>query len=254
MNDNFKTLHSGRFNVDLVAGDPKLALSEDLLASDWKSGSSGDPRGLQTTFVFWDIFDRFSNYDYVFIDVGPSLGAINRSVLLASDFFVMPMSSDIFSLMAIQNISLSLTTWKKIFGKALGSYFDAEKEHYTVGDTRVEWRLKFLGYITQQYTAKAVRGVRQPVKAYDRIIKQGPKLIKKELIEKFAAVDELTYKLGDIPNLHSVVPLSQTAKAPIFDLKGKDGVVGAHFAKVADAENIYRNIAAHLATNIKALE
>lgn len=253
LKDNFKTLNSARFGVDLIAGDPKLALSEDLLASDWKSGSSGDPRGLQTTFVFWDIFERFNNYDYLFIDVGPSLGAINRSVLLASDFFVMPMSSDIFSLMAIRNISLSLTNWKKTFKKGLASYFEAEKEHYSVGDRNVEWRLKFLGYITQQYTAKAVRGVRQPVKAYDRIIKQAPKLIQKELIAKFSDIKELAYKLGDIPNLHSVVPLSQTAKAPIFDLKGKDGVVGAHFAKVVDAESIYNDIANHLVKNIKSL-
>jgi len=250
---NFKTLKSARFGVDLIAGDPKLALSEDLLASDWKSGSSGDPRGLQTTFVFWDIFERFNNYDYLFIDVGPSLGAINRSVLLASDFFVMPMSSDIFSLMAIRNISLSLTNWKRTFDKGLDSYFEVEKEHYSVGSREVKWHLKFLGYITQQYTAKAVRGVRQPVKAYDKIIKQAPKLIKKELIEKFSNIDNLAYKLGDIPNLHSVVPLSQTAKAPIFDLKGSDGVVGAHFAKVRDAENIYNDIANHLIENIERL-
>jgi cellulose biosynthesis protein BcsQ len=253
LTDNFQTLNSARFGVDLIAGDPKLALSEDLLASDWKSGSSGDPRGLQTTFVFWDIFERFRNYDYLFIDVGPSLGAINRSVLLASDFFIMPMSSDIFSLMAIRNISLSLTNWKRTFEKGLESYFETENEHYTVGNRHVEWHLKFLGYITQQYTAKAIRGVRQPVKAYDKIIKQAPKLIKKELIDRFSGINNLVFKLGDIPNLHSVVPLSQTAKAPIFDLKGNDGVVGAHFAKVIDAEKIYDDIANHLIENIERL-
>lgn len=250
---DINTLHSSRFSVDLIPGDPRLALSEDLLASDWKTGSSGDPRGLQTTFTFWDIFQRFSHYDYLLVDVGPSLGAINRSVLLASDFFVMPMSSDIFSLMAIRNISLSLANWKKTFMKALTNYSDIEKEEFTVRNKSISWRLKFLGYITQQYTAKAVRGVRQPVKAYDRIIKQAPKLIKKELIKKFADMDDLSYKLGDIPNLHSVVPLSQTAKAPIFDLKGADGVVGAHFAKVKEAEKIYGNIANHIKANIEQL-
>jgi hypothetical protein len=78
-------------------------------------------------------------------------------------------------------------------------------------------------------------------------------LIQKELIAKFSDIDELAYKLGEIPNLHSIVPLSQTAKAPIFDLKGKDGVVGAHFAKVGDAESIYNDIANHLIENIKSL-
>ena len=124
---------------------------------------------------------------------------------------------------------------------------------YSVRSQDVEWRLKFLGYVTQQYTAKAIRGVRQPVKAYDRIIRQAPKMIKKELIDKFAGDNTLTYKLGDIPNLHSIVPLSQTAKAPIFALKGHDGVVGAHFAKVMEADNIYGDIANHVENNIESL-
>lgn len=253
LSESFKTLRSARFNVDLIPGDPKLALSEDLLASDWKSGTSGDPRGLQTSFVFWDLFERFNNYDYIFVDVGPSLGAINRAVLLASDFFIMPMSSDIFSLMAIKNISLSLSNWKKTLEKGLHGYYDLEKETYKVKNQVVEWRLKFLGYITQQYTAKTVQGSRRPVKAYDRIIKQAPKLIMSELVKKFSIIEDLTYKLGDIPNLHSIVPLSQTAKVPVFDLKAKDGVVGAHFAKVAETEDIYADITGQLETNIQRL-
>ena len=31
-----------------------------------------------------------SEYDYVLFDMGPSLGAINRSILLASDYFITP--------------------------------------------------------------------------------------------------------------------------------------------------------------------
>lgn len=107
-----------RFGVDLLPGDPRLALSEDLLASDWTVGVNGDPRGLQTTFVFRDLLEKYKDYDYIFLDVGPSLGAINRSVLVASDFFVMPMSSDIFSLMAIKNIATSLTKWRRALKKA----------------------------------------------------------------------------------------------------------------------------------------
>src|SRR5437868_9288748 len=102
------TVASPRFEVDLLPGDPRLVLSEDLLASDWKSATSGDPRGLQTSFVFADVISRYPSYDFMFVDVGPSLGAINRAVLLASDYFLVPMSSDIFSLMAISNIALAL--------------------------------------------------------------------------------------------------------------------------------------------------
>lgn len=250
--DNISLETSPRFGVDLIPGDPRLALSEDLLASDWTGGSSGDPRGLQTTFVFAELLGRYHEYDYIFIDVGPSLGAINRAVLIASQYFVMPMSSDIFSLMAIRNIANSLTKWRRGLEKGLADFESNEGSPYNLHDRQVSWQLTFAGYVTQQYTAKTtVDKVRRPVKAYDRIIRRIPALVKEELIEKFSNLPSgARYKLGDIPNLHSVVPMSQTANAPIFALKGKDGVVGAHFAKVADAETLYCEIAERLAENI----
>jgi cellulose biosynthesis protein BcsQ len=246
-----KPVPSPRFGVDLLLGDPRLALSEDLLASDWKSGISGDARGLQTTYVFADIVRRYPDYDYIFFDVGPSLGAINRAVLLASEFFLVPMSSDIFSLMGISNISISLTRWKGALEQGLTNYEATEGHHYQVGDDEVIWKLKFLGYVSQQYTAKSVRGKREPVRAYDRILKQVPSKIQKELVEPFPLKPKKSKMLlGEIPNLHSIVPLSQTANAPIFGLKAKDGVVGAHFAKVEDAKKIYKGIANHVLNNL----
>lgn len=247
-------IKSRRFSVDIIPGDPRLSLSEDLLASDWVSGISGDPRGLQTTFVFKELISRFNNnYDYIFIDVGPSLGAINRAILIGSDFFVVPMSSDIFSLMAIKNISLSLTKWKRALKKGLADYENEEGDTYEVHNVPVSWSLSFAGYVTQQYTAKTVEGQRRPVKAYEKIIRRIPRQIKDELIEKFSKLPSgAKYKLGEIPNLHSIVPMSQTANSPIFKLKSKDGVVGSHFAKVSEAEEIYRKISSALISNIGA--
>jgi len=245
-------IKSKRFAIDIIPGDPRLSLSEDLLASDWVSGISGDPRGLQTTFVFKELMSRFSKgYDYIFIDVGPSLGAINRAILIGSDFFVVPMSSDIFSLMAIKNISLSLTKWKRALEKGLADYETEEGVCYDLNGKPVSWSLSFAGYVTQQYTAKTVEGQRRPVKAYEKIIRRIPKQIKEELIEKFSKLPSGSkYKLGEIPNLHSIVPMSQTANSPIFKLKAKDGVVGSHFAKVNEAEEIYKNISRALMSNI----
>jgi cellulose biosynthesis protein BcsQ len=244
-------IESPRFGVDLLPGDPRLSLSEDLLASDWKDGSSGDPRGLQTTYVFADIVARYPNYDYVFFDVGPSLGAINRSVLLASDFFIVPMASDIFSLMAIANIALSLSKWKAAIEKGLADYRAEEEEDFQLGKATVGWHLKFAGYVRQQYTAKTVKGKRQPVRAYDRILKQAPDKIQSDLVDQFSTkTKKFKALLGEIPNLHSVVPLSQSANAPIFGLKSKDGVVGSHFAKVDQAEEIFSAIARRLLENV----
>ncbi len=92
--------HAKRFSVDVVPGDPRLALTEDLLAKDWAEARAGEVRGIRTSLVFSELLERLQHYDYVFFDVSPSLGALNRSIMLTSDFFISPVSLDIFSLKA----------------------------------------------------------------------------------------------------------------------------------------------------------
>ena len=247
-------LRSSTFKVDLIPGDPKLALQEDLLAADWQQAQGGDARGLQTTLVFSELLQRCESYDFVFFDLGPSLGAINRSVLLACDFFTIPMSSDIFSLQAIENISVSLVRWKDGLEAGLSAHKKKNDEQFKVNDRQVSWELKFLGYVTQQYIAKTVRGVRQPVQAYDKIIQRIPKTIKSRLIDQFSNNPNVKYELGQIPNLHSLIPLSQNAHVPIFRLSGKDGVVGAHFAKVAESAEIFGRVAESFLQNLNQIQ
>lgn len=242
---------SMRFKVDLIPGDPRLALSEDLLASDWNSATAGDPRGLQTTLVFEHLKQQYREYDYIFFDVGPSLGAINRSVLIASDFFVIPMAVDLFSLMALENINLSLKKWKKGIIDGLDRYEEEESEKYEVDDQGFDWNLKFAGYVMQQYKAKTIRGEKVHVSAYEKISRQIPEKIGVEICSiSDNELDIGSAFLGEIENLHSLVPMSQTAHAPIFLLKAKDGVVGAHFKKVQDARELFSNIATNLLANV----
>ena len=61
------------FEVDVLPGDPRLALTEDLLARDWGSAISGDIRGVRTSLLFAELLQRCNTYDFVFFDVGPSL-------------------------------------------------------------------------------------------------------------------------------------------------------------------------------------
>lgn len=248
----FAPRRSVRFGVDVVPGDPRLALTEDLLATDWGQAISGGVRGLRTTLLFRHLLQFANQYDYVFFDVGPSLGAINRAVLLAADCFMTPMSTDIFSLRALDNISLSLQKWKKQYLSAIDSVDDAEE----VGVDDIAWRLKFAGYVTQQYTAKKdSEGTPRAVKAYDQIIKKFPAAVSKEIVIPLQdAHQDIEYLLGTIPTLHSLIPLSQNNRTPIFALKSSDGVVGSHFAKVAEYKETIAAIADNLVKNIEALD
>lgn len=249
-----KPIKTKRFGFDLIPGDPRLSLSEDLLASDWKIATGGDARGLQTNFIIKDILLKYENeYDYIFFDVGPSLGALNRAILISCDYYIMPMSVDMFSLAAIENISTSLSKWKKYITRSLENHEEEEGSAFTISGHPIQWKLKFLGYAVQQYTAKTVAGIKRPVSAYEKINKKIPSLIFKHLVEN-QSLDSQLFKLGEIQNLHSLVPLSQSANCPIFKLKSNDGVVGAHFTMVKESKDIFSSIATKINAQVELLK
>jgi cellulose biosynthesis protein BcsQ len=244
----FAPRKSTSFGVDVVPGDPRLALTEDLLATDWGQATSGYVRGLRTTLLFRHLLRFADQYDYVFFDVGPSLGAINRAVLLASDTFLTPMATDIFSLKALENISLSLQKWRKLYTAAIAQVEDLDE----VDVEEIEWRLKFVGYVTQQYTAKKdADGRPRAVRAFDQIMRKMPSTVTSEIVKPLQPeLGSVDYLLGTIPTLHSLIPLSQSSRRPIFSLRASDGVVGAHFAKVAEYKDTIGAIADRLEENM----
>ncbi|MGQ4583325.1 AAA family ATPase [Lysobacter sp. F60174L2] len=248
-------VRSAGFGVDLVPGDPKFALAEDFLAKDWFDATNGQERGLKTTFFLRALiaWAQKRKYDYVFFDIGPSLGAINRTVLLTCDYFVLPMSSDIFSLRGLQNIQVAIQGWMKGITRGLEVYEEENDEPFTLEDDIAlgERGIKFLGYVTQQYTAKTVGGKKQPVKSFERIIKRIGPAIERSLIKPLNEGAILNYKLGEIPYFQSLVPMSQTSAKPIFALKSADGIVGAHFDKVKEFKLVIGEIADNVQNNLE---
>jgi len=237
---------SSRFGVDILLGHPKFALREDLLSKDWGEGLQGLERGLQTTFAFKHLLGQVApDYDYVFVDMGPSLGAINRSILIGVDYFLTPMAADLFSQLAVENIITSLSSWKNELKMALEMYVAKNGERYQIDGQDVNWSAHFIGFVMQQYKTKAVRGERRPVRSYETLLQRArPEL--ERLEAHFGYGDFESAALGQIPSLYSLIPLSQLAHAPIFDLGTADGVVGAHFAAVDDTRGIYDGIATRL--------
>lgn len=238
---------SPTFGVDVLLGDPRLALIEDTLAADWNMGSV---RGIRTTYMFREFLLNCQEYDYVFFDMGPSLGSINRSVLIGCDYFILPLSIDIFSVRATENIS----TWLKEWSRRLDLQLQALTNQDEIEIADLIFRLRLLGYVNQQYTAKRdAFGERRAVKAYEKIMSEIPGAIEINLASARPGPQDFDYNLGSIPNLHSLVPMSQNSRKPVFDLKSSDGIVGAHFVKVKDSFALFEGIAECFAKNIEAL-
>jgi hypothetical protein len=194
-----------------------------------------------------------AEYDLVLFDVGPSLGAINRSVLLGCDNFVTPMGTDIFSILGVRNISQWLS-------EAIATY-----EH---GVTRCEDRTPggmqryaiprapsikcgFAGYTMNQYLTKSKGGQRVATERYEEIIRKVPVEIE-DLRKSFGGVtlSEQDAKLGDVPHLYSLIPLAQTRAAPIIGLTGSDGIVGSQYKMVENYGGIISKIANNFVRNV----
>lgn len=240
------------YGVDLIPGDPRLALKEDLLSKDWQDAAAGDIRGLRTSYLFTEFLIRCKEYDFVLFDMGPSLGSINRAVLLSCNYFLSPMSIDIFSLKAIENISAALLEWNKRLTHGLSQLDSAMKEDIP---SNRGFEIKFAGYVAQQYIQKTTQGEQRAVASYEKIMKRIPKTIKTYFVDRLKSANspEINYEIGTIPNLYSLIPMSQTAHKPIFSLKAKDGVRGAHFNKVREAEGIFSDLTQQLLLNLKVL-
>ena len=247
--------HVENFGFDIIVGDPRLALQEDLLAGDWRDAKGGGMRGIRTTFVFAELIKKASElkYDFVFFDMGPSLGAINRAVLLAMEYFVVPMSIDVFSLWAIKNIGSTVSIWKK----ELATGIKLSEEPTEISLLSPPGALKFLGYVTQQHkersgydtiqlenTGEEIKTKRR-VQAYEDIGEIFPSKISEHLSKLYAA-KRMSPHLGDIRHLGSLAPKSQSQNVPMISVSG----TGNYTRLRKSARELYRDIARRYLENI----
>jgi cellulose biosynthesis protein BcsQ len=244
---------SNRFRVDLIPGHPRLATLEDLLSQAWVNFGGGDLGGSRKTN--WNseltmMLDR--RYDLAVFDVGPSLGALNRSVLVGVDYFVSPMGCDIFSLAGIENISIWLKDWLKSYDRAISLCEDKWGDHIPEHVKRKSDGIaRLAGYTVQQYITKTIRGERRATKAYETILAKIPGSITKDL-KRFIKqdIDGDDLRLGDVPNMFSLVPLAQNANSPIHDLEGGDGLVGTQYTQKSSYMEFIENVAHNLLRNL----
>lgn len=218
--------HSRRFGVDVLPGHPSMSMVEDRLSSSWLDFQAGDPGGARRSMWSSGLVAA-ARYDLVVFDVGPSLGALNRTVLLGSDAFVTPMAADLFSLYALDNISEWVRAWTRDYHRGYQTL--TEREEFDPEDARLKSEPSvssgWIGYTVQQYVTKAMRGSSRSVNAYERYRRQIPD--RAETLSAISYPNVEDHDLGVVPNMFSMVPLAQAVHAPIRDLTPADGLRGA---------------------------
>lgn len=229
-------------NLGLILGNLSLSIFEDSLSDAWLKCLNSEIYSFRVTSIFNTIINDAVNQfkaEIVLIDVGPNLGAINRAVTISSDFIVMPVASDLFSLQGIKNLGITLNAWKKQWNqrkdlKPVSASFEVPAKES-----------KPVGYIVMQYSAKESR----PVKSYLRWANRIPSVFAEFVLgyqSGVKIVEEDTNCIALLKHYRSLAPMAMEAHKPIFLLKSSDGAIGAHTYAVQKSyeefESLTKNI------------
>jgi cellulose biosynthesis protein BcsQ len=169
-----------RENLSILSWSLNLWLYEDLLSSSFAEAWSGQPLWyFNTSAIYRFLNEKWLNedIDLFIIDASPSLGLLNRAILLWVDYFITPLNPDAFSVQWIENLWNTFEKWKlswKNSAKVLAKTRD-------IPNSRVlDWEWLFIWYIINSYNQYN----KQPIKSHKEYIEKIPESIKKYLSEK----------------------------------------------------------------------
>jgi len=239
----------------LIPGDVELSSFEDALSNEWPS-SMGDNnlyRPMRILSSFWQVMQmaaRKIQADIILVDIGPNLGAINRSVLLATDYVAIPLGADLFSLQGLKNLGPTLKSWKNLWNKRLDNWKNSTEQQNFSDFILPEGKMQSVGYLCQQQSVRLDR----PVKAYDKWVQRIPKVYRESVLnetltEKIRQESD-PYCLATIKHYRSLVPMAQEHRKPIFRLTSADGAIGSHANAVTDARKDFELLAKKIASKI----
>ena len=204
--------------VYLIPGDIQLSQYEQELNEIWYECFRRKPHGFKGTSAISEIVNNIAkenNVDFVFYDVGPNIGPLNRVLLLDSDFFIVPAACDLFSVRALKTLGKSLSSWIDEWNTI--SQLAPDNTSLLAG------KPKFLGYILQGFRMYA-ETISSQYNFFARELEKSAysditEVLRK--IDKGLAKDSLSQnKLGQIKNFGGLVPLSQLQGRALFNVDG----------------------------------
>jgi cellulose biosynthesis protein BcsQ len=215
-------------HVGLAEYETSLGVAQQI------SGSLSTLRNLPGSFRYL-ISETAKKYDidYALIDMSPSLGPLNQNLLMTSEFFIIPMAPDFFSMMAISSLADTLPRWKKWLTELQKLDF-LETAEYPFPKIHP----KMIGYIMQRFNTR--KG--NPSAFFQNWIDKISVEMKNSLLPQLKAADFLldkeTYEnagviisdpLIQIKDFQSLISKAQEHQKPVFCLTqeelGSTGVV-----------------------------
>ena len=213
----------------------------------------------------------------VLIDMSPSSGAMNRSILMSSDYFIVPTSPDFFSYQAIQNLGDMFVSWNESFKKfrdptlpnalpldppkMLGVVsqkyrpYTLRKKELTehiplIGEKKYEERKKGIAKSFKEWIDKIQRAsndqLAEKLKDHRMVID------KKSFIQHIT--DEKPYNLISIGDFNSLIAQSQKYGKPVFELTEEEiAQTGKSLQEMKENQKLFKESVNKLAERIGCL-
>jgi cellulose biosynthesis protein BcsQ len=202
-------------DMALLPGDIRLSEFEEFLAEAWTDSFRRRLGGLRASTAIRDLISQIGSerqFDYVFYDAGPNIGPLNRILVLDSDYFIVPVACDLFSVRALSTLGETLRRW----------LLDARTIASLAPDAAscLAAEPRFLGYIPQRF------------KTYGQTMSQESsrylRQIKKRVYENISAVlnsvdptlapaASVDPVIGQVKDFASLVQTSQREGVPLWD-------------------------------------
>ncbi len=195
--------------------------------------------------------------DYVLIDMNPSLSQFNQNLVMTSDFFIIPMSPDYISWMAINSLANVIPQWRE-WSKVAGSMDVLQKAVYPFPKTTP----KLLGTLVQNYRP----GGGAPASSFQNWIAKIDRAVTETLVPELAKLEMMlpkdcysqqlvnNYCLATIPDFNSLIAKSQENRTPVFALTDKQiGQTGAVLDTTRTSRNGFEELFSELADKVIGL-
>jgi cellulose biosynthesis protein BcsQ len=204
-------------NLFILPGDILLSEYERDLTQSWSECFEGRIKGYRGTTALSLLVNHLAEkyqIDYVFYDLGPNIGPLNRVILLDCDFFIVPLAFDLFSLRALKTLGHTLIGWIRNW-KTISEL--APRDIYLF-----EGKPRFLGFIVQRF--RIYRG--QIAKGQASYLSKIKKTIYSEIVAVLGKLDPLLIlklssgnELEQVKDFGSLAAEAQKQGVPIANIK-----------------------------------
>lgn len=198
-------------------------------------------------------------FDYVLIDMSPSVSATNANLLMLSDYFMIPCSPDYFCNMAISSLTTVLPSWFATYN-IIKTHPAFSNAIYKFPQTTP----KFIGTIQQRYRPRNGEPARSFQAWIDIInqnvisrlvpaLRQNGMIIDEEKIKNLTTANE-PFNLINIADFNSLIAQSQQHNTPVFRLTDEQiGQVGQVLDNMIISRNNFNDTFSDFAQSVIAL-